>query len=399
MKKILKKVASKYVDSLHKALQGDDESEAKQKKPTRGNLFADKDQPMVLKKLPGYFLIFAIMATLYMLFIVIEPFLWTLLIASILTILFYGVYTKINKALKMSRFASILTCLLVVLIIVIPILGFIALLAREAVGMYDTISEKVASGSLDFLFEWETQNWYVVLKEKLDPFVNLDQIDFRGMLLDTAQDISSYIVSGGTALVKNIGSIGVGFVIMLFSMFYLFKDGDKFVDKLTVLSPLPRKYEKEIIKRIGQTVRAIAYGVFLTAVIQGAIAGIGFAIAGVSNPIFWATATAVFSIIPLVGTAAIWFPAVIILAVFGNYWEAVFLFAWGVFVVGTVDNLVRPLLIGSKTHTYPLLTFFVVLGGIFTLGLKGLIFGPIVMILLLTLLHIYEIEYKKVLDR
>ncbi|MBT4055645.1 AI-2E family transporter, partial [Candidatus Peregrinibacteria bacterium] len=374
MKKILKKVASKYVDSLHQALSGNDE--AKPRGKVKSNPLFEKERSMVVNRLPGYFLIFCIIGVLYLLYTLVSPFMTPLIVAAILTILFYGVYERLNKKLKMSRFASFLTCALVVIVIVLPIAGFIVLLVQEGLNMYETISTKIASGSLDFLFKWEEGGWLFDLKDRLDPIVDISKLDVKAMVVDSAQYVSSFLVSQGTSIAKNLGSIGIGFVIMMFSMFYLFKDGDKFVEKLTILSPLPRKYENEIIKRLKETVNAIAFGVFLTAIIQGTLAGIGFTIAGVSNPIFWGAATALFSIIPMVGTAAIWFPAAIITFALGNYVGGVFLFLWGMFIVGTVDNLVRPYLIGTKAHIYPLLTFFVVLGGLWTFGLQGLIIGP-----------------------
>lgn len=399
MKKILKKVASRYVDSLSKALSVSDEKDGVIrrffKKAT--NPVLDRERSMVINRLPGYFLIFCIVGTFYLLYTIVAPFFTTIVVSSLLTILFYGTYKKIRSVVKFSKLASILTCLLVIFLIVIPFTGFLIMLIREGVGMYETISAKIASGDFDFLFKWESGGWFYDLKIKLMPIINLDTIDFKGMVVDTARSVSAYIVDIGAVVAKNIGSIMLGFIIMLFSMYYLFKDGESLVEKLTVLSPLPRRYEDEIVKKLKQTVKAIAFGVFLTAIIQGIVAGIGYTIAGIPNPVFWATATALFSLIPLVGTASIWVPASIIFLVIGDYSSGIFLIAWGIFAVGTVDNLVAPYLIGSRAQTYPLLTFFVILGGVWTFGLQGLIFGPIVMILLITLLHIYELEYKNVL--
>jgi len=146
-------------------------------------------------------------------------------------------------------------------------------------------------------------------------------------------------------------------------------------------------------------IKAIVLGVFLTSIIQGFIGGIGFAIAGISNPVFWGSAMAFFSLVPMVGTAVIWVPTAIILLILGNWGLALFIFLWGFFAVGTVDNFVRPYLIGGKAHTYPLMTFLVVLGGVLTMGLKGVIIGPIVLMVLMSFLHIYEAEYGKVLKK
>ena len=398
MKKILKKVATKYVDTLQRALSGEDDEMKSSRAPKSKSM--EKEHSMVVNRLPGYFLIFSIIGVLYLLIIIVEPFLTTLLIAAILTILFHGMYKGILKKFNgMSRLAALLSCFIVIFIIVVPLVGFVILLAREGLNMYDSISTMVADGKLDTFFKWGEGGRLFDFKESLKPAVNLDSIDIKSMIIESAQNVSTFLVSQSAVIVKNFGSLVFSFFIMLFSMFYLFKDGDALIDKLTVISPLPRKYEDEIIHRIGETVKAVAFGTFFTAFIQGILAGIGFAIVGVPNPVFWGAATGLFSLIPLIGTSAIWGPTAIILLLFGDYFGGVFLMVWGLFVVGTVDNLVRPYLIGTRSKTYPLLTFFVVLGGIWSFGLKGLIFGPIVLILLVTLLHIYELEYKTVLSK
>ncbi|MBU4124609.1 MAG: AI-2E family transporter, partial [Nanoarchaeota archaeon] len=348
MKKMLRNVAKKYVDSLAKSLSGDegDVKDGLSHKKLRKTAELEKEQSMIVNRLPGYFLIASIIVAFYLLYMVIEPFFTTLILAAVLTVLFYGVYRRVLKSLRgHSRIASILMCLMIVLIIIIPLAGFVVLLTREGLSMYETISTKIASGALDPLFKWEQGGWLFDVKLKLEPIVNLDDLDLKGMVVNAAQNVSSFLVSQSAEILKNIGWLVVGFVIMLFSMFYLFKDGDKLVDRLIILSPLPRKYEKQIVSRINDTVKGIAFGVFLTAIIQGTVAGIGYAIAGLSNPVFWGAATGLFSLIPLFGTGAIWLPAAIIVFLLGNYAGGIFLVLWGLFLVGTIDNLVRPYLI------------------------------------------------------
>lgn len=402
MKKILKKVASKYVNSLARVLSGDghDEKEDQGENNFKGNPKFEKEGSLIVGRLPGYFLIFLVIAAFYLTYIVIEPFFPTLLIASVLTILFYPVYRKIHEKLRgMKRTASLLTCFIVFLVLIIPLALLGILLVKEGISMYQTISEKFASGYFDDFFRWQKGNWLFDLKDQLSPVINLDNLDIKGMILNAAQTVSAFLVSQGAALAANIGVLILHAIVTFFSMFYLFMDGDKFIKKFTILSPLPKKYEQRIFERINVTVKAIAFGVFLTAIIQGVCAGIGYVIAGIPNPVFWAFVTGVFSLIPLIGTSAVWVPAVIILLVLGNYASGIFLLLWGIMLVGTIDNFVGPYLVSSKSKMYPLLTFFVVAGGVFVFGMQGLVFGPLVLVLLLTLLHVYELEYKHVLGR
>ena len=400
MQKIFKKVAYKYVNSLAKSLSGANEEYVDEHKVPAKSKMLEKEHSMVVNRLPGYFLIACILGVLYLLYIVMEPFLTTFIIAAVLVVLFSGVHKKIlSKMKRYGRLASLISCLLIIFVIVVPLVFFIIMLADEAVSTYQLISLKISSGALDPLFRWEQGGWLFDIQRKFLPFLNIDQLQIKQVILSSAESVSSFLVGQSTALLKNLGALAIGTFVMLFSMYYLFKDGDHLVNRLTILSPLPSKYETEIVSRIRETVKAIAVGVFFSAILQGTVAGIGFAIAGISNPVFWGTATAFFSFIPMVGTAAIWVPAAIILFVLGSPVSAIFLFAWGLLVIGTIDNFVRPYLIGGRVNTYPLMTFFVVLGGVWVFGLKGLIFGPLILVLLLTLLHVYELEYKNVLDK
>jgi predicted PurR-regulated permease PerM len=145
--------------------------------------------------------------------------------------------------------------------------------------------------------------------------------------------------------------------------------------------------------------KGIIYGFFGAAVAQGLLAGLGFYLAGISNAAFWGTMMAFFSPIPYIGTSLIWIPAVIILLVQKQFLAALFLFLWSAAIVGMADNIVKPYVIGRTTSVHPLAMLLVLLGGVIGFGLKGLILGPFLLTLLIGFLHIYRLEYKKVLGK
>lgn len=363
----------------------------------------EKEQSLIVEKLPGYFLIVATLVALYYLFDVLRPFISILALAAVLAIAFYPFFKWVLKYVKYKGVASALSCLFVILVIIVPLILFTLLLANEAANTYTSVRQQVDSGAFDKYLEWKQGGVFYDLKNNIEtfinPFVDVSTLDIKKSIVDTAQSLSSYLFKQASGILATIFSSLFSFVLLLFAMYYFFKDGDELVKRLGSLSPLPGLYENELFRKMDSMVKAIFIGVFLTAVIQGTVGGIGYAIAGVSNPIFWGTATGFFSFVPVVGTAAIWLPTAIILAAMGNYGAAIFVFIWGFFVVGTVDNFARPYLIGGRAKTYPLATFFVILGGIFTMGLKGIIFGPLILMVVMSLLHIYEIEYKKVLKK
>lgn len=355
---------------------------------------------IILEKLPGYFLIACLLVVLYMLLKVLNPFLTSIFIGAVLTIAFYPIYTWFVTHIRGWRgVSSFFTILLVILLLLIPLSFFIVLLVGEGVSTYELIRMKVESGVFDKYLLWQDGSFFYDLKQSVGNVIDLESIDLKSNIIGVAQHLSDFLVGQLSNILSAISEILISLLVMLFSMYYFFKDGDHLLTKFGRLSPLPAVYENELFNKVKSMVKAVVFGVFVTAIAQGLVGGIGFAIAGISNPVFWGTAMAFFSLVPVVGTAIIWVPAVIILAVLGSYWSAVFLFIWGVLVIGSVDNILRPFLIGGKAHTYPLMTFLVVLGGVMTMGLKGVIIGPLILIVLMSFLHIYEAEYQRVLNK
>lgn len=355
---------------------------------------------LTIDNLPGYFLITALIASLFGLYIVMERFLTVIIMAGLITVAFYPVYKKILQKLKnRSSLASIISCILVFLIIVLPISLLILLLAREAYDTYNIIQAKINSGELDNMFNWFQGPFLTDLQNRLRPVIDLNSIDIKTTISETAKAVSGFLVTQSANFIKSITTVMIDFVVLIFALYYFFKDGEHFKEKLMQYVPLPSKYEKKIFAKLEGMIGAIAYGLLLTALVQGILAGFGFWIAGISNPIFWGAVTSFFALIPLVGTGVVWGPAGLILIFSGHIGWGIFILLWGIFLVGLVDNFLKPYLIGERAHTYPLLTFLSIFGGIFAFKLKGIIFGPVIMILALTLLYIYKLEYKPIIKK
>jgi predicted PurR-regulated permease PerM len=366
------------------------------KEPPNGKL----RETLILEKLPGVFLLACLLVALGFLFYVIWPFVTVIFVGGVLTIAFYPVYRKILKLFRGYRKLSAVAALfLVILVILIPLTLFVSLLAVEANNTYELIKLKVESGVFDEYLKWNSGGYFYDLKVQLESVINFDNLDLKANILSWSKNVSGFLVDQTKNIAVGVSSFILSMVVMLFTMYYFFKDGDELVEKVGSLSPLPYVYEEQLFKKIASMVKAVVFGVFLTSIIQGVVGGIGFAIAGISNPVFWATAIAFFSLMPVVGTAVIWVPASIILVILGDYGNALFIFIWGFAAIGSVDNLLRPYLIGGKARTYPLMTFLVILGGVLTMGLKGVLVGPLILIVLMSFIHIYEAEYSRVLKK
>lgn len=361
-----------------------------------------KENGVVLHKFPAYFLLLCIGVTLYFLLQILQPFLNVLILSAVFSTAFYPLYEWVLKRMKgRARIAALTTCLLVFLFILVPLIVFSILLGRQAFDAYKFIQETVSNGALEPYLRWEHGGYLYdalgILRDQIGSFVDLDSLDLRTRIMETAQTGATFLATQSANILKSIGWLLISLFILLFAMFYFFKDAKLIIHKLMTLSPLPKRHEIELFNKFKEISHAALYGILLTAIAQGVVGAIGFTIVGIPSSIFWGTAIALFSLVPIIGTATIWLPASIILVLTGNVGGGLFLFFYGLLVVSTVDNFLRAYFIGERTKMNQLLTFLAVFGGIGVFGLIGVIFGPLILALFFAFLHIYEKEYDKVL--
>jgi len=337
-----------------------------------------------------YFLLFMIVLMTYLFLKVIWPFLFTILLGGIVTGLFYPLYKRLTKMLRgRESYASFVSCLIILLVIFLPLAGVLAVVTGQALEFYSKVDVYMHRVSFD---TDQITNWLGV-----EEYLKKYEID-EAVLLEKVGELAK---AASTFLVKSIQSVTQGafniiamLFVMLFSMYYFFKDGPAFLDKFKKMSPLDDANEDRLIEKFASITRATIKGTMVIAIIQGCIGGIAFWIFGVSSPLFWGLIMAFLSIIPVVGSGLIWAPAAVIQLVLGNWIPGLGILAVGVVIISTVDNLLRPRLVGKDTELHPLLIFFGTLGGISVFGIFGFILGPIVAALFVTIWDIYASEFE-----
>jgi len=320
----------------------------------------------------------------------LRPFGEAIFIAFVLFILGRPLYERLKKLMRGRRkLASIAACLVLVVIIIIPLLVFTGLLASQAYGFYEWVNGEFQSGNVQKFLDVQENPYVVRLAEKF-PWILSYDIQYSEMIGKALGTVSKLVYSNATAFLKGVSTIVVGFFLVMIITFYLFLDGDDLIEEIKKLSPLDDRYDQEIIDEFSKTIRVTFKGSLVIALVQGSLGTIGFAVAGIRSWALWGAVMAIASFIPVVGTGIIWVPAVIYLLVTGNFWQAGFLLAWGVLVIGLSDNLVRTWIHSGETKIHPLLIFFSVLGGISTFGALGIVLGPLVLSLLVYILRIYR---------
>jgi len=340
------------------------------------------------------FLIFALFLTLlsiYLLYQILSPFLTSLFGAIFLAMAFYPVFKKLQHLLKKRKAlsAAIMT-LFVLSVIVLPFSLLMASLAVEVVDIYHRIEEMINTGQLqahmEKIREIPILKWILM---RLNQSLDLSQKEPLDFLLKNLQQVSTFLFNQTSKIVKGLSTFIMGFFFTLLSLYYLFKDGDRLFERLKEVIPLPSKERDLLSHRFKDMVYATIYGGILIAIIQGFLGGLSFWVLGLASPIFWGTAMAFLSFIPVGGTALIWVPASILLLGQGAFLKGIILLGLGVFGISMVDNLLKPFFISTRTKIHPLLLFFAVLGGIQVFGLIGLVAGPLIVTLFLTLIEIY----------
>jgi predicted PurR-regulated permease PerM len=344
--------------------------------------------PVTRKTLGQWFLMASLAIVLYFCFRIIQPFLMPIFLALILSALLTPLYTLLVKKLKgRQSVAALLVCVSLTAAILVPVVFLSISLANEANDAYQLLKDpetlrKIQSwldpGSnplLRRIAAWLPQSW------------RLDSLQLGARLGTQAQQIGAAALGVATTFAGGIFSFLMDYFIMVVVLFFLLRDSDYFASSARTISPLSDEQERMLVNRFRSVARATVLGNLATALSQGSLSGVIFAALGLSNPILWGALTALFSLVPVVGTALIWVPWTIYLLSTGSHVKAIVFLVLQLVVVGGIDNFLRPLFIqgGVKMHT--LVVFFSILGGISYFGLLGMFFGPLVFAIARTLIE------------
>ena len=329
--------------------------------------------------------------SLYLCYLLFQPFVFPLLSAIVIAIVFYPLHARVQRRIRKPSLAALVTTLLVIFIFVAPAALVLFGVQREVVNLYAILDQKSSesggfsaflSGLLDRPMEW------------IGRFVDVSQIDARAELVKRLKEMSAVLVSQGWNIIGGLGSFVVNSAITLFTLFFLFREGRAVRRRVAALLPLSSEQVERLFSGIENTVVGTVYGGLIVAAVQGALVGIALWVLGVDSPLFWGLVAGVFALLPLVGTAIVWVPAAIYLVASGSWVKGLILVGWGAFVVGTIDNILRPLLIRGRVQMHPLLIFFAVFGGVSVFGFLGLFIGPVILALTVTTLAMLREESR-----
>lgn len=329
-----------------------------------------------------------IVGLFYLFYKVLSPFLTTIAWAMVLSITFYPLYNVFLKLIKRPWAASLITLIIILMLIIGPFTYIVGSLVNEITDIYITIEDK----GFETITKIQEHPRFASIFEKISSYKILEDFDLQEGTVTTLKAIGKYIAQHISDLFKNAVILIVSFVIMCLTIFYFLKDGAILTSYIKKLLPFTDKQKKRLEQRVKEMVIAAIYGGLAVGVAQGTLGGFAFFMFGISSPVFWGTTMAFFSLVPVFGTFLIWAPAGLILILSGSYAKGIGLLLFGMLVISTVDNIIKPLIIGGRTKLHILLVFFSVLGGIKFFGFLGFILGPLITALCLSLLEMYTVE-------
>lgn len=329
----------------------------------------------------------------YGFFAILKPFFYPLFWAAILASIFYPFYKKINFKIKSPNLSSALTLISILVIIVLPLILISTLLIREALDIYDLAANNSQQITSDL------QNFFkAVQKNPLSQKLDINQDFVAGKLTELAQTFTGFILVSAKIITQNSLVFVIMFIIMFYALFFFVRDGEKLLKELMHLCPLGDRYEKILYNKFTSTVRATIKGTMTIGLIQGALGFIMFALAGIKGAAIWGVLMVIMASIPAVGCYFIWLPVAIAQLILGHTGTGIAMILFGALVIGTIDNFLRPVLVGRDTQMHPLMVLFSTLGGIATFGISGFVIGPVIASLLLAFWEMYDEYYKKDLD-
>ncbi len=319
------------------------------------------------------------------------------LMAIFMAGLFSAMVSPIHKWLTprlggRENLASILTIMGIVFLVLIPLSMLIGVVAAQAVHVGESVVPWVES----FVKEPSALTVYL---EKIPYYEEI--LPYRDMILEKAGQavgmISNLLIDSLSSMTKMTVNALFNVVIMLYVMFYFLTMGDVLLDKILYYLPLAHQDEERLLYRFTSVAGATMKSTLIIGILQGGLCGLAFYLAGIQGSVFWGTVMAVMSIIPAFGTAIIWGPAVVILAMTGDFTGVIILAVICGAVAGNLDNLLRPRLVGKDTEMHDLFVLFGTLGGIGMFGILGIIIGPIISALFITIWEIYGDVFREYL--
>lgn len=325
---------------------------------------------------------------------------WTYISAIVLALLiasaFFPLYARLRTLLReQAQPASLLMCLLIAVVLIIPVGGFVGTLSNEAFDFYKRSRTMVSISRIDHMIHGDSV-WAVRLRKAAAAVgVELNVEALNRVAAAVGTNVGLFLSRQISSVASNLLSFLIHFFLMILVIFYIFRDGERLRNYISDLLPFPLSQQELMVNKFREMGRAVILGNGVSGIIQGVLAGIGFAFSGLGSPFLWGTVAAFMAFLPIVGASIVFLPAFAILLIQGKTAVALVFLAYNLCYSAFIEYVAKPRLIGKGMRMNPLLVFIGVIGGLKLFGILGVVYGPLIMTIFLTLAEIYRLEYKE----
>jgi predicted PurR-regulated permease PerM len=321
-------------------------------------------------------------------FLILKPFFKAILAGAVLAYIFYPVYKLAKKWIRSEVIASLLVSILIVLLFTLPVIFIANSVSQEARSNYVFIKRILATGDI-VEGECDANAPFCKLETSIGNILKDPDIKFP--LTNLLTKATNFFVNFAANFIFSIPSFLLNFFVMMFMIYYLFKDGEVLLYRVQTLLPLKEANQVRILAQLKNVTFAVIYGQIFVAALQGFFGGLAFWIFGVSAPVLWGLVMFILALIPFLGTPLVWLPVSITKLANHEPVAAIGIFIIGV-IISTADNFIKPKIVGDRAKVHPALIFLGVIGGMIFFGFIGLIVGPVVLSIFMRFIEIYEEE-------
>jgi predicted PurR-regulated permease PerM len=331
----------------------------------------------------------------YLFYEVLKPFIFSLFWAGILALVLYPLHERLTRVLKNRvGISSIIMTTLAAFVVILPLIIVVTTLAVEMLDVYRGIKDQIEIAKLKPMVEHLKQIIPVSILDEVEKKFGVSDIHPEEVVLKSVGTVSRYLFDLVQKGAKNLTTLIVDFGIMVFALFFFFRDGKKLYEETKYLIPMTDEQKNRIFHRFYNILDAIILGVIATAGVNGLIVGLIFWILGISFPVLAGVLSFILSLLPVGGSIFVWLPVGVYLFLIGSTFKGIELLVLGT-ILSSVDHFLKPMIIGGRAKLPTLFLFLSIFGGVRAFGFSGIILGPVLLVAFISFIEIYKVEYRE----
>ena len=344
-----------------------------------------------------WFFIAIFLLLLYLFYQILSPFLLALFWGAILTLTLFPIHTRLTRLFRGRKsISAFIMTILATFLIVLPLVFISATVAVDMFDIYQSVTDDVEVSELKSKLEQLKGLIPLSVLQELESKLQIKEANIHQMALNGLGSVSNYVVNQVQSAATNLTGLLINFGLMIFSLFFFFRDGERLLDRFKYLIPMKQEQKDEIFMKFYVTLNAVIVGVMVTAAIQGIVQGLIFLALGISYSVLGGVLTFIFALIPIGGAVVVWLPVGLYLIFTGSIYTGIAVLVLGGLVVSSIDNFLKPMIIGGRVKLSTLFLVLTIFGSLSVFGFTGIILGPVLLAIFMSFIEIYKTEYLEV---